>query len=52
MAKTVTFYFSVLSPWVYFAGPRFAEWQTRFLQTVAAVLHPRDVAALPTRARP
>jgi CubicO group peptidase (beta-lactamase class C family) len=34
------------------AGPRFAEWQTRFLQTVAAVLHPKDVAALPTRTRP
>lgn len=25
MTKPVTFYFSVLSPWVYFAGPRFAE---------------------------
>jgi 2-hydroxychromene-2-carboxylate isomerase len=23
MGKTVTFYFSVLSPWVYFGGPRF-----------------------------
>lgn len=34
------------------AGPRFAEWQTRFLQTVAAVLRPEAVAALPTRAHP
>lgn len=25
MSKTVTFYFSLLSPWVYFAGPRFHE---------------------------
>lgn len=25
MPKTVTFYFSLLSPWVYFSGPRFQE---------------------------
>jgi len=29
MAKEVTFYFSLLSPWVYFSGPRFQEIRRR-----------------------